>query len=96
VYSREKVVTLPSLRRSQNDRIVMLKSLGELYTLGLSINWLQLNQRSDGTFVYLRILGRNNDIGLRRKTPSFTPTSQPIPTAQEISYKEQETRKQPI
>lgn len=87
----KKAVTLPSLRRSQNDRTVMLKSLGELYTLGLSINWLQL-QSTVGRYIRLPSYPwQEQRYWFEEKTPSFTPTSQPIATAQEISYKEQET-----
>jgi NADPH:quinone reductase-like Zn-dependent oxidoreductase len=34
-----KVVTLPSLRRGQDDRTVMLETLGRLYADGSTVNW---------------------------------------------------------
>lgn len=43
---------LPSLRRREEDRTVMLGSLGVLYTLGYPIAWQQLYEYS-GSFVHL-------------------------------------------
>lgn len=86
----KKVVTLPSLRRSQDDRTVMLKSLGELYTLGLPVNWLQLYPIKGG---YIRLPSypwQEQRYWFEEKIPSPTSTSHPIPTVQVISDKEEE------
>src|SRR5207248_4136971 len=43
---------LPSLRRNEEDRVVMLGSLGALYTLGYPIDWQTLSGHT-GNFVRL-------------------------------------------
>ena len=43
---------LPSLRRQEEDRAIMLGSLGSLYTLGYPISWQALSEHA-GNFVHL-------------------------------------------
>ncbi|MEW6735824.1 MAG: polyketide synthase dehydratase domain-containing protein, partial [Acidobacteriota bacterium] len=48
-HHKQPGTLLASLRRTQEDRVVMLKSLGTLYTLGYSVNWR--NVYPSGRFV---------------------------------------------
>jgi acyl transferase domain-containing protein/acyl carrier protein len=45
-HSGRKVTVLPSLRRHQDERFTMLRSLGELHVLGHSVHWRGLLPRA--------------------------------------------------
>ncbi len=51
-HRRAKATVLHSLRRGEEERATMLKSLGVLYTLGSPVNWDKLSPK-DGQFVRL-------------------------------------------
>ncbi|RCJ41934.1 hypothetical protein A6770_35715 [Nostoc minutum NIES-26] len=82
----KKVIALPSLRSNQGDRTEMLKSLGQLYTLGLPVNWFQLYP-TPGRYV------RPPSYPWQEQRYWFKETH-PLPTVQEIVPQELESASQ--
>ena len=46
-HAKRECVTLPSLRREENESVVMLGSLGALYSMGYSIEWERIYPRAE-------------------------------------------------
>ena len=57
---------LPSLRRDEEERTVMLGSLGALYTLGYAVDWSRIYPAGGGAFDSRSIRGSASVVGLRR------------------------------
>ncbi|WP_315788436.1 acyltransferase domain-containing protein [Fischerella sp. JS2] len=78
----KKAIALPSLRSNRSDRKVMLKSLGQLYTLGLPVNWFQLYP-TPGRYI------RPPSYPWQEQRYWFEETH-PLPTVQEIVPQQQQ------
>jgi acyl transferase domain-containing protein/NADPH:quinone reductase-like Zn-dependent oxidoreductase/acyl carrier protein len=51
--AHDEMIVLPSLRRQDDDHLIMLQSLGTLHCLGYSVNWNELTPRLSDRFVRL-------------------------------------------
>ncbi|MDZ8227265.1 acyltransferase domain-containing protein [Nostoc sp. ChiVER01] len=90
----KQVITLPSLHFNQSDRTVMLKSLGQLYTLGHPVNWLQLYPTPGGFISPPSYPWQEQRYWFEESNPPSTP-QKIVPKEQESVFQKQQASKLP-